>query len=320
MVEYGIRIDSIKQYQDILNETYEPHNSMDKMVYAKMREWFHACGEPELKYLYLGSEFCGKRFPILEEWRKAMMYCLIEKKTLVMTVPVMDNRLLERVIQYLYVLDQEFDLRYLEIEVNDYGLLHRLSKKEKFNFMPKIRLGRLLDKSFHDGRMDERETLRLYQNCKIKWTEDEHWVPEAVKKVFYRYPISGIDMDIPTGSLKNKMSSDEEGYSIGLFVPYSYVTTGGICQMQNVGRPVDKKFNNNDESCNKKCVELYEIMKKRVIDIHEENPKLGNGYILRNIMLYRVGNTVFYMRENHPNDIIKQGKIKRIIFEPKFCV
>ena len=61
-------------------------------------------------------------------------------------------------------------------------------------------------------------------------------------------------------------------------------------------------------------------MKKRVIDIHEDNPKLDDGYNLKDTVFYRAGNTIFYLREEQIRAISLSGSIGRLIFEPKLML
>ena len=206
----------------------------------------------------------------------------------------------------------------IEIEINDYGILNRINKSDSIKKRFRYRAGRLLDKSFHDGRLDERELERLFIKSEIRWQEDSCWISEHMAKVLINNDLKGFDIDLPAGKIEFKKNNNS--LNIGLFVPYSYITTGGICLMKNIDKPIESKFDLSDNTCSFKCREYYEIMKKRVIDIHEDNPKLDDGYNLKDTVFYRAGNTIFYLREEQIRAISLSGSIGRLIFEPKLML
>lgn len=293
--EFGIRVDSIHLLEQVLDRTFHPKNETDQLVYSKMKEWSEICGNPLFKYVYYGSEFCGKRFPNLKEWKEIASFCQKHDKVLVMLFPPADDEITEKAKRIVWDFYDSYRLDNFEIVVNDYGILEALHSipllKEKFV----IRLGRVLDKTYHDGRLDDREMTCMYENCRLKWTEDKDWIPILTRKVLHRYPVQGIDVDIPFLPAMCEIKEESE-YSIGMFVPYSYTTTGGICQMRQIGVPYGDKFDSRYDACKKNCMLYYEKLQKRVIDIHGENQGLRYGSLYKNIILYRIGNTVFYIR------------------------
>ena len=314
--EFGVKVDSSQMLEDILKGQYAPQNDSDKKLLDITRQWYAKLGCPEFGYVYYGSEFCARHFPNLNQILDIINVCKENKKKLVLLCPTGDDLFVNTCIDIIEKLESVlFDFE-LELEINDYGLLYRLNKKDLRHI--KYRGGRLLDKSFHDGRLDSRELQRLYQKSKIKWYEDDSWISENTAKVFWKNNLSGFDLDVPAGGVTSK--KDNRTLNIGVFVPYSYITTGGICMMKNLDKPILEKFDCSDDRCSQKCRKYYEIMKKRIIDIHEENLKLDDGYTLRDIIMYRVGNTIFYVREDETESILLSNSIGRVVFEPKFML
>lgn len=320
MGEFGIRVDSLKLLKDILNGSYRPENQADKAVYEEMNRWTECLENPRIDYIYYGSEFCNKRFPSIQEWQEMASFCVEQNKVLVMVIPQAKDEIVEKVLNIITSFYRKYQLNNFEILVNDFGILEKINQISYFKDNITVRLGRVLDKTYHDGRLNDQEQMRLYKDCKVKWSDDQTWVPEIAKRVLRRYPVNGIDIDIPSISSMCSTKKDDSEYSVGMFVPYSYTTTGGICLMQNIGIPCERKFSSLDENCQKKCLEYIQKMKKKVIDIHDDNPGVNNGYNMRDIVMYRVGNTVFYIRNCNPEAIVTTGNIRRIIFEPKLMI
>ena len=318
--EFGIRVDSLKLLKDILNGSYRPENQADKAVYEEMNRWMECLENPRIDYIYYGSEFCNKRFPSIQEWQEMASFCVEQNKVLVMVIPQAKDETGEKVLNIITSFYRKYQLKNFEILVNDFGILEKINQITYLKDNITVRLGRVLDKTYHDGRLNDQEQMRLYKDCKVKWSDDQTWIPEMAKRVLRRYPVNGIDIDIPSISSMCSTKKDDPEYSVGMFVPYSYTTTGGICLMQNIGIPCERKFSSLDENCQKKCLEYIQRMKKKVIDIHDDNPGVNNGYNMRDIVMYCVGNTVFYIRNCNPEAIVTTGNIRRIIFEPKLMI
>lgn len=237
--------------------------------------------------------------------------------------PQMRHELLLNEAKVLNIISEfysKYQLENFEILVNDFGILEKVNKIPYLKHNLTVRLGRVLDKTYHDGRLNDQEQMRLYRDCKVRWSDDGTWIPEMAKCVLRRYPVNGIDIDIPAIASMCSTKKDDPEYSVGMFVPYSYTTTGGICLMQNIGIPYERKFGSSNKSCQKKCLEYIQKMKKKVIDIHDENPGMNNGHNMKDIVMYRVGNTVYYIRNCNPEAIVTTGNIRRLIFEPKLMI
>ncbi len=317
--EFGIRVDSINLLEEVLNRTFRPKSETNQLVYSKMLEWLETCGNPIFKYVYYGSEFCSKRFPSVNEWKEMASFCQKHNKVLVMMFPPADDETTKKAKDIVCDFNDSYKLKNIEIVVNDFGILEALNCIPSLKGKLVIRLGRVLDKTYHDGRLDDREILCMYENCRVKWTEDKDWIPMLTRKVLHRYPVRGIDVDIPFLPAMCEIKKESE-YSIGMFIPYSYTTTGGICQMRQIGVPYGEKFDSRHAECKRNCIKYYEKLQKRVIDIHRENQELRYGSLYKNITLYRIGNTVFYIRQCSPQLAQNVISVDRLIFEPKMMI
>lgn len=90
--------------------------------------------------------------------------------------------------------------------------------------------------------------------------------------------------------------------------------------MRQIGVPYGEKFDSRHVECKRNCIKYYEKLQKRVIDIHRENQELRYGSLYKNITLYRIGNTVFYIRQCSPQLAQNVISVDRLIFEPKMMI
>ena len=132
--------------------------------------------------------------------------------------------------------------------------IERAKLADSFN----IRIGRILDKTFHDSRISEKGSLVLFQNANTRWYEDQQRIPKMILKVLSRYNVVGMDIDLPI--ITPVKSCFEHSMSRGIFVTYSYTTTGIVCQMQNIDRPASEKFNISEYRCSRSCEKYYELL------------------------------------------------------------
>lgn len=310
--EFALRIDSAELLEELLTSTCSQKNHVDAAIYSRMQEWLQCAGNPEINYVYYGSEFCAFRTPSVEEWVKVSKICLRYGKTLVMLIPPMNIRSEKTILDLIRRIKAQFGSLKIEIAVNDFGVMEQLTCSNIKDHIS-IRLGRVLDKTFHDSRMNDREMSDIFSKSKIRWYEDSHWLPEMTTHMLDRYPVTGIDMDIPPIASMCMSKQHDERHSIGIFVPYSYCTTGGLCQMQNIDIPSEQKFNIQHFSCTQSCRQYYEVLQKKCAPSMDycENTESTS---------YRLGNTIFYLRETHPDTIVNAGSIDRLIFEPKLMI
>lgn len=310
--EFALRIDSAELLKGLLTNTYSPKNQLDSAVYSDMQKWMMHVGNPEINYIYYGSEFCAYRNPSIKEWKKVADLCLRYEKTLVMLIPPMNVQSEKTIMDLIHKISLQYCLLKIEIVVNDFGVLEQLNCSNVRGHIS-IRLGRVLDKTFHDSRVSDREMSNIFSKSKIRWHEDLRWLSTMTAQVLGRYPVTGIDMDIPSVASMCMSKRHDERYSVGIFVPYSYCTTGGLCQMQNIGMPSERKFDIQHLSCAQSCRQYYEILRKKCaapMDIYEDTESIS----------YRLGNTIFYLREIALDAIVNAKSVDRLIFEPKLMI
>lgn len=307
--EFALRIDSAELLEELLANTYLPKNPINASAYSEMRKWMLHAGNPEIGYVYYGSEFCAYRIPSVKEWKEIADLCLHYGKTLVMLIPPMNVRAEKTIMDLIHEITSQYGSLKIEIAVNDFGVMEQLACSNIRENIS-IRLGRVLDKTFHDSRASDREMSDIFSKSKIRWYEDLCWLPAMTARVLNRYSVTGVDIDIPSIPSMCMSKQHDNRYSVGIFVPYSYCTTGGLCQMQNIGIPSERKFDIQQLSCMQSCRRYYEILRKKCIastNICESTESIS----------YRFGNTIFYLRETGPDMIVNAGSVDRLIFEPK---
>lgn len=241
--------------------------------------------------IYIGSYFCDEMF-IRINYDKLMS--LLDKISnsykVTLVVPIFCQKNLEKGKVTLWQLIKKYREVIDEITVNDYGMLSTVTSLEnqeskenrschdknrfstinhskqlkqiKLNHI-KINMGRLFFKDYRDPRY---ETYF-----------EKIWKPkvftEYLKAIIEKYKINEIEIDVTHQSLD---LSDSPKCIVGIHTPYTYMTTGKICEFASMYRAVQKKFRPNID-CSKECL-------KSVITYGmEENRKW-----------FRIGRTVYF--------------------------
>ena len=85
----------------------------------------------------------------------------------------------------------------IEIVVNDFGVLEQLNSSNLSNNIT-IRVGRVLDKSFHDIRVNSYILSDIFSKSKVKWYDNILFFSNMTEQLLKRYHVTGVDIDIPS--------------------------------------------------------------------------------------------------------------------------
>lgn len=309
----ALRIDSATTLEKILKNEYLPQNNADKEIMQQLDRWMQVANNSIIEYIYFGSEFCEYRIPKKNEWNEVANLCMLYHKTLSIVIPPLSVRTEKTIINLIQEILTKYKELKVEVVVNDFGALEQLNRIAISNDIS-IRLGRVLDKTFHDSRLNEKDIIDIFGNAKYKWFDGLPWLSTMLKNIYRRYHVEGCDIDVPSvfSTIPSDISVD--GYSFGIFIPYSYSTTGGICQMKNMDLSPISKFDAAQNFCTKKCCNYYELLEK-------SDSTLKGYYVGQGKRAYRIGNTIFYLREDIEPEMIFDCKwVDRIILSPKLML
>lgn len=187
--------------------------------------------------IYIGSYFCDEYF--LNCDYDALMRLIDRvnnKNQITLVIPVFCEKNLEKGKDFINELLQSYRDEIDEVTVNDYGMMQYMYK----NYHCRTNLGRLCFKDYRDPRY-----LEYFENT---------WKPKGftplLKEWIETYKINSVELDITHRAVD---LSENPGCIIGLHTPYTYMTTGKICEYASMRRPVQKKFRPNI-SCAMECM------------------------------------------------------------------
>ena len=192
------------------------------------------------KRIYVGSYFCSRYFlhmkeRLVKDWIPTwfdMQYAIS------LVIPVCTEGVLDDIKKMIDYMLRNWNICD-EIVVNDYGMLMYIS-----NNYPTIKLtmGRLFFKDARDFRIPE-----MYHS-KRKPALLGGYLSEFEKK----YKISGVEFDAISSIMD--LSEVSSNLEIGVHMPYSFMTTGMICEFAAINKRISKKFIPNDY-CTHQCTD-----------------------------------------------------------------
>ncbi|MBX9033810.1 hypothetical protein [Gordonibacter massiliensis (ex Traore et al. 2017)] len=199
-----------------------------------------AAGRRSVQRLYVGSNLCSQYFLRQPEqvWREAFSLCRRERIPATLVVPVFSQKDLaearRRIDEVVSAHGDAID----EITVNDVGMVTYCLDR----YGLPLNAGRLFSKEPRDPRY-------------VELFEAKHavGVPALVTELFRRGELQGLELD-PTHAALDL--SELRGYmphlEVGVHMPYCYLSTGSICELAGIGRPVREKFRPN-AACTLEC-------------------------------------------------------------------
>jgi hypothetical protein len=262
-----------------------------------MEQAFFIASTENLKYwnseftrLYFGMEFCERLLPSPAQLTKALGFAVDNTLDFTLVTPYVTERGLEQVEKLLATLcDIKPDS---ELVFNDWGIFH-LVKEKKYPLRPV--LGRLLNKLKRGPRI-------VPVMDKIPATSRDYFmtpnlsIPE-VRSFLLDRGIARVECD----NLLQALNLDDIGkhLHVSLYLPFVYVTTSRFCLMPAIREPEEMKI--GVLPCNKECQEYAFSLWNPVMTVP----------------LIRKGNTIFFSNEEIPYQLIREGKIDRIVIQPE---
>ena len=190
--------------------------------------------------IYMGSYFCDEFF-LRNDYDSLIELVQGINKNIhaTLVLPIFCEKNLKKGKELIDILMQKYIDVIDEVTVNDYGMLTYMRN----NYNRKMNMGRLFFKDYRDPRYPE-------------YFEDT-WKPKGfhrrLKDNIERYGIHEVEVDITHKSVD---LSENPGCVVGLHTPYTYMTTGKICEYASMYRPVQKKFRPNI-SCVRECLNAF---------------------------------------------------------------
>lgn len=257
-----------------------PHGfTLSQLVEGAMQK----AGRSSVERLYVGSNFCSQYFlrQPRRVWRESFELCRREGIPATLVVPVFSQKDLEagcdRIDRLVHAYGDLID----EITVNDVGMLARCVHR----YGRPVNVGRLFSKAPRDPRYAELLDVRHVVD-----------IPPLITEVFRRGEVRGVEVD-PTHAALDlaPLTALMPQVQVGVHVPYCYLTTGAVCELASLRRPLCEKFRPN-APCSLECA------------------RCAVGYALPSgVRLLKQGRTVYFA---NPACLISEGEDFRMIVSP----
>jgi hypothetical protein len=252
---------------------------------AHLKYW-----KAEFTRLYFGMEFCERLLPSPAQLKRALTFAGDNTLAFTLVTPYVTEKGLaqvERLMSTLCAMQPES-----EIVFNDWGIFHLLREK---HYPLKPVLGRLLNKLKRGPRIvpvkDKipKTALDYFMTPNISIPEVRSFLLQrGIMRVECDHLLQGLNLDDIGNDLR-----------ISLYLPFAYVTTSRFCLMTAIREPEEMKI--GVLPCKKEC---------RQYAFSLWNPVMT-------VPLIRKGNTIFFSNEAIPEQLIREGKIDRIVVEPE---
>lgn len=199
-----------------------------------------AAGRRSVERLYVGSNFCSQYFLRQPEqvWREAFALCRHERIPATLVVPVFSQKDLADACRRIDELLSAYGDVVDEITVNDPGMVAYCLDR----YGRPLNAGRLFSKEPRDPRYAELFEVRQAVG-----------VPTLLTELFRHGELQGLELDPTHVALDlSELSGFMPHLQVGVHMPYCYLSTGSLCELAGIGRPVREKFRPN-APCSLEC-------------------------------------------------------------------
>lgn len=208
------------------------------------------CSEMEQKYgnrlttIYIGSYFCSQMFLKLTDLvsEETMAFCTRNGISVNLTVPIFSQKDLENGKAAIRKLLTTGNNPITEITVNDIAMMHYVHET-----FPELNLfaGRLFQRTLRDMRYPDEKPQSACLSDLIQ--------PDILQRIEAGI-LQGVEFDGIAAHIKDDIQKQK--LILVDHEPYSYMTTGNICEYASIRQPVEKKFRPNT-ICGMECQEIY---------------------------------------------------------------
>lgn len=305
--ELAVLINSVSNLQYIDDPFY-----VDKKYKYELRDFYNNIANTaknyfegsEVKRVYFGNEFCEYLLPTVMELEKAINYAFERDKKFTFITPIVTDygiKRLKELFDYLYSNHKD-----VEIVINDFGVLDLVL--ESFSDFVCI-AGRMIDKTFNDPRLSQNDYKKGFSENGLKYIQRPSITSIYYQNFLKENKINRAEFDLlPQGF--DIRDEELDSFSLSVYMPFGYVTTGRQCMMKMLSEEDESKFV-IDRVCGRNCSKYIQIMHKH----QGAFPGDSEEILSFDIDLFRKGNTVFSCNMN-PDTVKSLKSVDRIIYQP----
>ena len=261
--------------------------------------------------LYFGAEFCQRLIPTQDELAAAMDIAAKNALKFTLVTPYVTDDGLRALSKLFAYLEKKGDAT--EVVVNDLGVLSVL--RGDFPRLVPV-YGRLMNKMTRMPRFARQlpdrlnpQQLGAYQKCSLLLPHYQKFLSGmGVGRLEFDVVSQGIKMDFGGGPFR-----------ASFYYPWTYITSGRVCEAGSVSQPPEKKFSlDSDSRCGRECQKYYVHMFKEDCGCGEKcaHKSAESKY------LFQKGNAVFMLCEA-PRQVLENlfsRGFDRVIYEPGFPI
>lgn len=235
--------------------------------------------------VHFGNEFCQRLLPSTKTLAAALATVSSCGIAFGLALPMLTDDGLERADALLALLPEG-----TEVTLNDWGLVRRLNTR--FTHL-KSTAGRLLCRLLKEPRAPSAAYLEL---------GGHGFMTPGFESLVARLGVGRLEMDVPPFACSNDMSVSRG--KLAVHVPFGFATTGRICRIGSLRRPMTRKFETG-HVCARECLTYCTV-------VSEEGGRAvaGNG-------IFQRGNTLFYRHTAAMaaavSDAITAGWVDRLV-------
>jgi len=176
-VEIACKIDTLSDLKNLdqMQCTYQTTNDFTDFFRLLYEENIKLLPHKRIDRIYYGCEFCEFRIPTISECRTVLQEAQKEMLPVTFLTPLVTQVGMNKIKELLPLLEEYS----CEISVNDYGVLQLLHQK---HYDGEIICGRILDKLYHDGRMNRLSFTQYTNEMGYKYLRSPSVSSDSFKK------------------------------------------------------------------------------------------------------------------------------------------
>lgn len=271
LVEFALKIEDIASFNSTKLADYLTSDVIEKLNQHFTSRNKEKTRYSDIQYLYFGNEFCEHCIPHVEEVCKFVDLCKENSLQAVLVTPCVTDYGIQKLEVLVDAINERMatDYRNISIVVNDVGILNWLHKS-----FPQINLiiGRLFDQSNRESRVSKSELQNYYSDSGNLFAQTPGLFSDSTTQLLGNMSSHRLSLDV--SKIGNNLYSSS--WSIDMYWPYTYITTGRSCLWRN-SLLLDTEKYVVDSTCDCLCRKKYALLTSKE----------------KNVQIYQKGNTLF---------------------------
>jgi hypothetical protein len=261
--------------------------------------------------IYFGNEFCQNLMPSLEQVKLGKGVVDSAGLAFTLVTPYVTDSGLKRLMTIFDYLESAGGKT--EVVVNDFGVLSRIC--ERYGNLKPV-AGRLLNKNERDPRFAKQFPFHIREG-QIKSLQQCGFTLPHFSKFLVSMGVERVELDVMPQGMKTSFL--EGPFAASMYYPWTFLTTGRVCEIGSLNRADTAKFL-LDSGCGCECRRYY-VQWVNTPGIGEAQDEPANTRT-KSDLVFQKGNSVFMLCEA-PRQALAEFfdmGFDRVVFEPVFPI